>query len=447
MILVGGQRGGGADLARHLMKEENERVVVHEVRGFVAGDLAGAFQESYAISRGTRCKQHLYSLSLNPPKEADPTPELLVDAVNRAEERLGLSGQPRAIVFHEKRGMDGEVRRHGHAVWCRIDTDKMRAVQMSYDRPKLQSLGRELYIEHGWTMPRGFVNSKETNPRNYSLAEWQQAKRVKKHPTELKVMFQDCWAISDSQTGFAHALKEHGYILARGDRRGVVAVDHKGEAYSVRQYVGIPPKQVRERITDKDSLPDVANAHHAAARIVTDRLRELQATQNRTAMTELRRLAEERRRKQIAQREYARRMRDNQKARLHKEEQQRQARIKKGWRSLIERITGRRRKIEAENRAAAEVARQRDSRERTALEALQRSARQDVLKRARAENSLRKAVRSELHQDIQRIDVPKPRAPDPDCEKERGTYVRKQRLKAERPRRRSRSRNGPSPGR
>ncbi|MCG8323047.1 MAG: hypothetical protein MI921_26340, partial [Cytophagales bacterium] len=182
MILVGNQRGGGADLARHLMKDDNERVVVHEIRGFVSNDLAGAFQESYAISRGTRCKQHLYSLSLNPPKEADPTPELLVDAVNRAEERLGLSGQPRAIVFHEKYGMDGSIRRHAHAVWCRIDTDRMRAVQMSYDRPRLQTLGRELYLEHGWTMPRGFVNSKESNPRNYSLAEWQQAKRAKKHP-------------------------------------------------------------------------------------------------------------------------------------------------------------------------------------------------------------------------------------------------------------------------
>lgn len=249
-------------------------------------------------------------------------------------------------------------------------------------------------------MPRGFVNSKETNPRNYSLAEWQQAKRVKKHPAELKGMFQDCWAISDSQTSFANSLKENGYILARGDRRGVVAVDHKGEAYSVRQYVGISPRKVRERITNMDSLPDVANAHHAAAKIVTDRLRELQAAQRRTAVMKLRRLADERRRKQIAQREYARRMQDNQKARLLQEEQQRQARIKTGWRGLIERITGKRRKIEAENRAAAEAAQQRDSGERTALEALQRSARRDVLMQAKAENTLHKAVRTELGEDI-----------------------------------------------
>ena len=68
MILVGNQRGGARDLAQHLMKSENERVEVAELRGFVADDLDGAFQETYAISRGTKCKQFLFSLSLNPPK-------------------------------------------------------------------------------------------------------------------------------------------------------------------------------------------------------------------------------------------------------------------------------------------------------------------------------------------------------------------------------------------
>lgn len=460
MILVGGQRGGGADLARHLMKDENEHVVVHEIRGFVSNDLKGAFQESHAISRGTRCKQHLYSLSLNPPKEADPTPELLVDAVNRAEERLGLAGQPRAIVFHEKRGMDGQTRRHAHAVWCRIDTDRMRAVQMSYDRPRLQSLGRELYIEHGWTMPRGFVNSKETNPRNYSLAEWQQAKRAEEHPAELKGMFQDCWAISDSQTSFANSLKEHGYILARGDRRGVVAVDHKGEAYPIRQYVGISPKRVRERITDMDGLPDVPNAHHEAAKIVTDRLQELRAAQHRAGIENLRRLAGERRRKQIAQRDYARRMQDQQKTRWHKEERERQARIKTGWRGLIDWITGKRRRIETENRVAAKEARKRDSAERAALATLQRAAREDLLKRAKAEKDARKALLKELREDIRQIETPKPQPPGSIRDEDRTAYVNKQKREiskakrrrtptAERTNRRksSRDRDGPSPGR
>lgn len=39
MILVGNQRGGARDLARHLLKDDNERVTVHDVRGFASNDL------------------------------------------------------------------------------------------------------------------------------------------------------------------------------------------------------------------------------------------------------------------------------------------------------------------------------------------------------------------------------------------------------------------------
>ncbi|MEM8625076.1 MAG: relaxase [Pseudomonadota bacterium] len=408
MILVGSQRGGGADLTRHLMKAENERVVVHEVRGFVSTDLAGAFQESYAISRGTRCKQHLYSLSLNPPLEAEATAELLLDAVDRAEERLGLTGQPRAIAFHDKRGTDGQLRRHAHAVWCRIDADRMRAVQMSFDRPKLQAVARALYLDHGWTMPRGFVRHEERNPRNYSLAEWQQAKRAKKDPAKLKAMFQDCWAISDSQVSFAHALRENGYILARGDRRGVVAVDHQGEVYAIRQYVGIPSKSVRERIPDMERLPTVAHAHHEAAQLVADRLRELEAEQKREALRTLRHLADQRRRAQLAQRDATVRALQRQRERREREAHEREARLKSGWRGLIQRITGKRRWIEAENEAAAERTVQRDLTEHKALIDRHRSIRQAVLARAKAEKNARRTVLDDLQSDIRRVETPKP---------------------------------------
>ena len=56
MILVGNQRGGAKNLADHLLKEENDHVTVHEVRGFATTDLTKALQESYAVSRGTKCK-------------------------------------------------------------------------------------------------------------------------------------------------------------------------------------------------------------------------------------------------------------------------------------------------------------------------------------------------------------------------------------------------------
>ena len=68
MILKGSQRGGSRQLAAHFLNaRDNEHIEVHELRGFSADDLQGAFQEIDASSRGTRARQFLFSLSLNPP--------------------------------------------------------------------------------------------------------------------------------------------------------------------------------------------------------------------------------------------------------------------------------------------------------------------------------------------------------------------------------------------
>ncbi len=124
MILKGNQRGGAKDLALHLMKEENEHVEVFQLRGFASENLMGSLSEAYAVSRGTRCKQFLFSLSLNPPPQENVKTEDFVGAIESVEKSLGLTGQPRAIVFHEKEG-----RRHAHVIWSRIDIEKMKAVQ------------------------------------------------------------------------------------------------------------------------------------------------------------------------------------------------------------------------------------------------------------------------------------------------------------------------------
>ena len=67
-------------------------------------------------------------------------------------------------------------------MWFRIDAENLKAVQLSFSRRKMQELSRDLYLEHGWQMPRGLVNSKERDPRNFTLEEWQQAKRAGRHP-------------------------------------------------------------------------------------------------------------------------------------------------------------------------------------------------------------------------------------------------------------------------
>lgn len=166
MILKASQRGGGLDLAVHLMHtQENEHVELHDMRGFVSDDLRGAFREAYAVSRGTKCTQYLFSMSFNPPQGETVPVAAFETAIERVEGKLGLQDQPLAIVFHEKEG-----HRHAHCVWSRIDPETMTARQLSHFKLKLLDVSRELYIEHGWTMPRSLAAPKARDPRNYSLA-------------------------------------------------------------------------------------------------------------------------------------------------------------------------------------------------------------------------------------------------------------------------------------
>ena len=216
MILKGSQRSGAAQLSAHLMNVyDNDHVTVYELRGFMADDLHGALDEAHAVSKGTRCKQFLFSLSLNPPKNADASIDDLVDAADRAEQALGLDDQPRAIVIHEKEG-----RRHAHVVWSRIDVTEMKAINLPHFKTKLTNLSKELYLDHGWELPDGHKTNGWRDPLNFTLAEWQQAKRIDLDPREIKQVFHSCWQRSDGLKAYASALAEHGYFLARGDRRG-----------------------------------------------------------------------------------------------------------------------------------------------------------------------------------------------------------------------------------
>ena len=133
MILNGNSRAHGQELAKHLLNvADNEHAVVHELRGFISEDLPGAFKEIEAVALGTQCEQYLFSLSLNPPKLESVSAEEFETVLSTIEKRLGLSGQPRAIVFHEKKG-----RRHAHCVWSRVDVEKMRAVNLPHLKRKL----------------------------------------------------------------------------------------------------------------------------------------------------------------------------------------------------------------------------------------------------------------------------------------------------------------------
>ncbi len=269
MILKGSQRSGAKQLGLHLLKtEENEHVELHDIRGFVAEDVVGALREAEATAKGTKYSQYLFSVSLNPPETENVRVEVFENALAAIEEKNGLSGQPRVVIFHEKEG-----RRHCHAVRSRIDAETMTAKPMSFYKIKLREVSRQLYLENGWQMPRGLIDPKDRDPRNVSLDEWQQAKRIGRHAGDLKEMIQEAWAVSDSSQTFAHALEERGLYLAKGDRRGHVAVTFEGEVISIARATGIKAKDLKSRIGDPDDLRNVEDTQKRIGEDILPRIK------------------------------------------------------------------------------------------------------------------------------------------------------------------------------
>lgn len=371
MILKGSQRGSGQNLAVHLLRtNENEHVSVHQVRGFASSDLKEAFKEVEAISRGTRCKQYLFSLSLNPPEQERVPVDVFERAIDRIEERLGLEGQARVIVFHEKEG-----RRHAHCAWSRIDVETMTAKQMSFFKRRLMGISRELYLENGWKMPRGLTNYRERDPTNFSLAEWQQAKREGIDPRWLKTTLQDCWKHSDNRAAFEHSLGEHGFFLARGDTGRFVILDHAGKIHSLPRVLGIQAKQVRERLGDGEDLKSVEKTLGAIGEKMSPAIkRHIEESRSRfrersnvlagykEEMTKLHRDA----RVKLDQR---------QSSEWDEATLQRAARLPKGLRGLWHRLTGKYQEARRLNEAEALAQRDGQKEERQALIDTQREQR------------------------------------------------------------------------
>lgn len=254
MIIKASQRSGARNLANHLANtKDNDHVTLHEIRGLAGQSLQAALLEIDAVSKGTQCYQPLFSVSFNPPQDAKVSEAQFDAAFAKFEKKLGLTDQPRVVVFHEKEG-----RRHCHVVWSRIDVDRMRAINMSHFKNKCTAISRELYLEHGWAMPKGLQNKAERDPFQLKNSEWQKLKRQGVDPKELKSIIQAAWKLSDNAESFKHALQDSGLFLAKGDKRGFVVVDHTEKVYSLSRHGALKAKELKTRLGEPDDLPSIA---------------------------------------------------------------------------------------------------------------------------------------------------------------------------------------------
>ena len=263
MIIKGGSRAGPRQLAAHLQRTDtNERMEVLELHSGL-DDLAATFRDWQTLSEGTRGKKGLYHVNIDPDARYDMTPQQWARAVEVLEQELGLDGQPRAVVLHEKKG-----RQHIHIVWARTDLETMTMRSdsnnyLAHERASLK-LEREFGHEHvpGKHAKRDRAKQPEFPRADVSHAEHQQAERSGLSTQDRRAQFAALKSSCDSGMAFKVAVEDAGYVLARGDSKDFVLVGPEGSVYSLSRELKMKAAEVRAfmAVVDRDILPTASEA-------------------------------------------------------------------------------------------------------------------------------------------------------------------------------------------
>ncbi|MGE7157241.1 relaxase/mobilization nuclease domain-containing protein [Methylorubrum rhodesianum] len=278
-MISGAMRGQGEGdaLARHLMKPENDEVVVIPARGLGSPDIRGQIQELRALSLGGRTDRPIYHLHV------DPEDAIQDNAGARArwwalfEAEFGLASHPYCGVEHFKKD-----RRHEHRVYSLVRPDG-RVVDLAHDFARREKVSRVVEFEFGMPAPtpskhaRAIVKALREQGRD-DVAAWMVAsgtteaarpvarlspqERLIEERTgvpldDLRSAALAAWRESADGPAFLAALRARGLDLREG-RSGPVVVDGTGTAHLATRLVGaaarrqdgarIPAAAVKERL-------------------------------------------------------------------------------------------------------------------------------------------------------------------------------------------------------
>jgi hypothetical protein len=263
------------------------------------------------------------------------------------------------------------------------------------------------------------MNSKERDPRNFTLAEWQEAKRAGQNARDIKEAILESWAASDSKSAFARALETRGLYLARGDRRGHVAVTYEGLAVSIARATGKKAKDIHARLGDPAGLRSVEETKAYIAERVAPRLDTLLQSAERERTTVARDLNHRRHSMRAAHALERDKLQELQRHRQALETRMRAERLRTGVRGLWDRITGERHRTLMQNDREAMASLKRDADQREALRASQLLDRHKLqIEIADARRTHRQKVQG-LYSDLVRLREGQKPTPEPRPERPR----------------------------
>lgn len=252
---------------------------------------------------------------------------------------------------------------------------------------------------------------------------------MEKDPKQVKRVFQDCWAISDSKEAFSHALKEQGYFLAQG-RRGHVAIDFKGEKYPISRYVGIQAKDVRAKLGEADGLPSIEQAQQQATKQISTRIYELFQEQQKEIEAKRQQAAQQQTALQVKQADETALQKTMQNNRQEVEEEKRQSGLHGGLIGFWDRFTGRRKATELQNQFEAAETRERDQEQTQKPKDQQQQKFEALKKQAPQALKVNEEAVKELKQDIRDCALPASQEAPKHDTPQQSSYAEEQRAKA-----------------
>lgn len=150
-----------------------------------------------------------------------------------------------------------------HIAWSRIDLEQRRARDPGLYKNKLKETSRQLECELGLTRI-----SSERPPGSKTRApgrkEFEQARRLGTDLASIREAIRACFDAADNGRSFVAALATHGLVLARGERRDFVVVDHAGGMHALsKRITGKTATQIRARLADCSAANRVREARQS----------------------------------------------------------------------------------------------------------------------------------------------------------------------------------------
>ena len=251
MVIKGKCRGNGLQLANYLLSEKNDRAEILEIIGTTdPKNLQRSLVEMALSAMTTKSNAGLYHAQINPdPQAPQLTPQQWQEAANLLADSLGLSGQRRAIVIHEKDG-----RTHAHIVFERYQEGRGKNGNgiLWNDKDNYRK-----HQEASRSMEKAFNH--ERTPEKADLKHVQNERKI-----DVKETLTALWEKHTDPAEFVKAARGLGFEMAAGEeRRPYKVITPEGKSLDlVRQITTAKTKDVAERLnpirkdlwTEKEAL-------------------------------------------------------------------------------------------------------------------------------------------------------------------------------------------------